>query len=106
VSERLSHVRIGSVDVFIEDASYDPPERAAGEAGDELRAPFNGKVIAVKAQPGRSVGKGEALVVIESMKLEHSLTAARDGVVRAIHIAPGQQAAASQVLVTLEPAGP
>jgi 3-methylcrotonyl-CoA carboxylase alpha subunit/geranyl-CoA carboxylase alpha subunit len=38
------------------------------------------------------------------MKLEHSLAAARDAVVKAIHVAPGQQAATSQVLVTFEAA--
>ena len=97
------HVQCGAVDLFVEEASFDPPAGAAGAAGaNELRAPFNGKVIAVQAQAGQAVRKGEPLVVLESMKLEHALAAARDGVVRAVHVAKGQQAATSQVLVTLE----
>jgi 3-methylcrotonyl-CoA carboxylase alpha subunit/geranyl-CoA carboxylase alpha subunit len=69
-----------------------------------LRAPFNGKVIAVKAQPGAKVARGDTLLVIESMKLEHSLAAASDAVVKSIHVQPGQQASVSQVLVTFEAA--
>lgn len=99
------HVQCGAVDLFVEEASFDPPAGAAGAAGaNELRAPFNGKVIAVQAQAGQAVRKGEPLVVLESMKLEHALAATRNGVVRAVHVATGQQAATSQVLVTLEAA--
>jgi geranyl-CoA carboxylase alpha subunit len=97
------HVQCGAVDLFVEEASFDPPAGSAGVAGaNELRAPFNGKVIAVQAQAGQAVRKGEPLVVLESMKLEHALAATRDGVVRAVHVETGQQAATSQVLVTLE----
>jgi geranyl-CoA carboxylase alpha subunit len=99
------HVQIGSIDLFLRDASFDPPANSAAAGGaDELRAPFNGKVIAIKAEPGGRVAKGEPLVILESMKLEHALAAPRDAQVRAIHLAPGQQAATSQVLVSFEPA--
>jgi geranyl-CoA carboxylase alpha subunit len=99
------HLQHGAVDLFLEDASYDPPAGAAGAAAaDELRAPFNGKVIAVHARAGAAVRKGETLVVVESMKLEHALGATRDGTVRSLHAQPGQQVATSQVLVTFEAA--
>jgi geranyl-CoA carboxylase alpha subunit len=99
------HLQAGIVDFMIEDASFEPTARGGGvSASDELRAPFNGKVIEIKAQPGSSVARGDTLLVIESMKLEHALSAARDGVVKSIHVAPGQQAATSQVLVTFEAA--
>ena len=99
------HVQIGSIDLFLRDASFDPPANGAAAGGaDEVRAPFNGKVIAIKAQPGGRVAKGEPLVILESMKLEHALAAPRDAQVRAIHLVPGQQAATSQVLVSFEPA--
>lgn len=99
------HVQVGATDLFIEDASFDPPHGGPNAGGtNELRAPFNGKVIAVRAEAGQRVAKGDPLVILESMKLEHAIAAARDGVVRAIHVQPGQQAATSQVLVTLEAA--
>ncbi|AMO25467.1 acetyl/propionyl/methylcrotonyl-CoA carboxylase subunit alpha [Ramlibacter tataouinensis] len=99
------HLQAGTVDLIVEDASFEPAARGGGHnPSDELRAPFNGKVIEVKARPGASVARGDTLLVIESMKLEHALAAARDAVVKSIHVAPGQQAATSQVLVTFEAA--
>ena len=100
------HAQVGPVDLFLRDASFDAPagEDGSGHAG-ELRVPFNGKVIAVRAQPGDAVRKGDTLVVVESMKLEHALAAARDGVVRSLHVEAGQQVAPSQLLVTMESAG-
>jgi 3-methylcrotonyl-CoA carboxylase alpha subunit/geranyl-CoA carboxylase alpha subunit len=97
------HVQCGAVDLVIEDASFEPAAGGTGAAAaDELRAPFNGKVIAVQAQPGATVVRGDTLLVLESMKLEHALAAPRDGVIKAMHVEAGQQAATSQVLVTFE----
>jgi geranyl-CoA carboxylase alpha subunit len=96
------HVQVGAVDLFLRDASFDPPQgQGGGEAAGELRVPFNGKVVAVHAQPGDAVKKGDTLVIVESMKLEHALAAARDGVVRSLHVEAGQQVAPAQLLVTL-----
>ena len=96
-------VAAGTIDFFVDEASFEPATRAAEAAAHtELRAPFNGKVIAIKAQPGATVARGDTLLVIESMKLEHSLPAVRDAVIKAIHVQPGQQAATAQVLVTFE----
>lgn len=102
---RRWHVQQGGADFFLEDASFDPPAGSAGAAGtNELRAPFNGKVIAIHVQPGSEVDRGAPLVVIESMKLEHLLAAPRDARVKAVHVQPGQQAGTSQVLVSFEAA--
>ncbi|RYX91746.1 MAG: ATP-grasp domain-containing protein [Comamonadaceae bacterium] len=101
---RRWHAQAGAVDLFIEDASFEAPAGAGGAAaGTELRAPFNGKVIAVKAVPGALVAQGEVLVIIESMKLEHSLCAKRAGVIAGVAVEAGQQVSPGQVLVTLEP---
>ncbi len=83
------------------DLSHAPRERAGGaSAARELRAPFNGKLIAVHAQPGAGTAKGEPLLVIESMKLEHTLAAPRDVTVESIAVAAGQQVAPGQLLIT------
>jgi 3-methylcrotonyl-CoA carboxylase alpha subunit/geranyl-CoA carboxylase alpha subunit len=96
------HVQVGAVDLFVSDASFEPPEAdGPGGGASEVRAPFNGKVIAVQAGAGSSVKKGETLLVIESMKLEHALAAPRDGLVQAVHVQPGQQVATARVLLTL-----
>jgi 3-methylcrotonyl-CoA carboxylase alpha subunit/geranyl-CoA carboxylase alpha subunit len=103
VDQDTWHVQAGAVDLVIHDASFEPAGNGAGaSAANELRAPFNGKVIAVKVLAGAVVNRGDTLLVLESMKLEHALGASRDGVIKAVHVEPGQQAATSQVLVTFE----
>ena len=98
------HVQHAGVDLFIEDASFEPASGAGLAAGaNELRAPFNGKLIAVHAALGAVVKRGDTLAVLESMKLEHALAAPRDGVVLALRVEAGQQVAPGQVLVQLEP---
>ncbi len=95
------HAQVGAVDLFLQDASFDPPRAAGGAGGaEELRAPFNGRVIAVHAAAGRAVRKGEALLVIESMKLEHALAAPHDAVVQSVQVEAGQQVATARVLLT------
>ncbi|MDP3167126.1 MAG: biotin carboxylase N-terminal domain-containing protein [Hydrogenophaga sp.] len=94
-------VQAGAHTIALTDFSLAPRERAGGaSAARELRAPFNGKLIAVHAQPGASIAKGEPLLVIESMKLEHTLAAPRDVIVDSVSVAAGQQVAPGQLLVT------
>ncbi len=61
-------------------------------------------MIAIKAVVGQQVARGDTLLVLESMKLEHALAASRDGVVKSVAVEVGQQAATAQVLVTFEAA--
>lgn len=97
------HVQACGADLLVDDASFEPPVGTAGSTNaDELRAPFNGKVLAVRAAAGDRVARGAPLVVLESMKLEHSLCAARDGVLAQVRVAVGQQVAPGQVLVQLQ----
>jgi len=86
---------------WLDDLSHAPRERAgAASAARELRAPFNGKLLAVLARPGQAVAQGAPLLVIESMKLEHTLAAPRDAVVDRLDVTPGQQVTPGQLLVT------
>jgi biotin carboxyl carrier protein len=68
-----------------------------------LRAPMPGSLVVIHARPGQKVAKGEALLVMESMKMETTLSAPRDGVVAAVHLATGQTFDRDAVLLTLEP---
>lgn len=77
--------------------------QAHGAAEDGLRAPMPGSLVIVHARPGQTVAKGEALLVMESMKMETTLTAARDGVVAAVHFTPGQTFDRDALLLSLEP---
>ena len=70
------------------------PIAHAGEGATEagrLTAPMPGKVIAFLAQPGQKVAAGQALAVMEAMKMEHTISAPRDGTVAELLYAVGDQ---------------
>ena len=80
---------------------------AAGPASDgALRAPMPGKIVATPAKPGDAVTKGQPVVVLEAMKMEHALVAPFDGVVGEIGVSVGDQVSADAVLATVEADAP
>ncbi|WP_019961607.1 acetyl/propionyl/methylcrotonyl-CoA carboxylase subunit alpha [Woodsholea maritima] len=81
---------------------YSPEAAADGlVAGGAIKAPMPGKVLSVSVEAGQTVTKGQTLVVLEAMKMEHALGAPRDGVVEAVHVEPGAQVADGDALVVL-----
>jgi 3-methylcrotonyl-CoA carboxylase alpha subunit/geranyl-CoA carboxylase alpha subunit len=88
------------VELWLTDQNHSAPSTGtSAQAAQSLRAPFNGKLIALHVQEGQSVQQGEAVLVIESMKLEHILCAPRDAVVHSLSASVGQQVGPGQVLV-------
>lgn len=65
-------------------------------------APMPGKVIAVEVVAGQAVAKGQKLLTLEAMKMEHSLTAPFDGTVAELNAAAGQQVQVDALLVKIE----
>jgi 3-methylcrotonyl-CoA carboxylase alpha subunit len=74
----------------------------ADAGGGSLAAPMPGKVIAVMVKPGDKVAKGAPLLILEAMKMEHTIAAPADGVVREIHYAAGEQVPEGAELLRLE----
>jgi len=82
--------------------------RAVGEQQAEVLSPMPGSVIAVQVASGAEVAEGDVVVVVEAMKMEHSLTAPVSGRVEVL-VAVGDQVTVDQVLARLIPdaaAGP
>ena len=102
--DRMWHVQVDAVDLLIADASFEPAAASSRAMALELKAAFSGKVVAVHAAAGQAVKAGETLLVIESMKLEHSVTAARDSRVKTVAVEPGQQVSPGQLLLSFEAA--
>jgi len=69
-------------------------------------APFPAVVAEVHAQSGRAVDGSDPLVVIEAMKMLHTLTAGGPGVVAEVRVGPGDQVETNQILVTFEEGDP
>jgi 3-methylcrotonyl-CoA carboxylase alpha subunit len=61
------------------------------EEGSGLVSPMPGKVIALLAKPGAAVEKGAPLLVLEAMKMEHTISAPRAGTLRSYRFAAGDQ---------------
>ena len=98
--------------IFLQGATYtllrdDPLHRVdAGDShGGGLTAPMPGKVVALLAQPGQKVDKGTPLLILEAMKMEHTITAPAAGIVKAFCYATGEQVADGAALVEFEGEG-
>jgi len=82
------------------DTTMDPPSRRTADFdGRRLTAPVNGRVVAVHAKAGDAVAEGAPLVVLEAMKMEHTLAAPAALRVTAVHVAKGAQVAPGTLLV-------
>ena len=75
--------------------------RAAGERPAEVVSPMPGSVIAVQVNSGAEVSEGEVVVVVEAMKMEHSLTAPVSGQVEVL-VSVGDQVKVEQVLARIK----
>ena len=73
-----------------------------GAGGDQIVAPMPGLIKVVSVKAGDTVTQGEALLVLEAMKMEHTLTAPRDGVISDVPGVEEAQVEAGTVLVRLE----
>ena len=69
---------------------------------ESVAAPMPGKVIRVLVSAGDRVAAGQGLVVVEAMKMQNEMRAARDGAVAAVHVVSGDTVIAGQVLVVIE----
>ena len=96
--------------VFLDGESWrlteiDPLAARAGEdpTAGRLTAPMPGRVTQLMVEPGTSVRRGQPLIVIEAMKMEHTVTAPADGVVEAVRFAPGDLVEEGAELIALAP---
>jgi 3-methylcrotonyl-CoA carboxylase alpha subunit len=98
----------GGVSVWAEGGEWhfailDPLAREAEAGAGEgvVRAPMPGLVKTLSVQPGARVARGDALAVLEAMKMEHQLAAPRDGVVEEVLAAEGDQVEAGAALLRI-----
>ena len=75
---------------------------AAAGAGDPIKAPMPGNILDVKAKVGDKVKNGDAIVILEAMKMENEIPAPRDGTITSITVTKGATVEAGQVLATIQ----
>jgi biotin carboxyl carrier protein len=67
-----------------------------------IKAPLPGTIITVLVKSGDKVALGQKLLTMEAMKMENNVLSEKDGVVKVVHVKPGQAVAQSEVLVEIE----
>ena len=95
--------------VYFQDGMAHRIELARAEGGDshhahdgDILSPMPGRIIAVDVTAGQSVTKGQKLLTLEAMKMEHTLTAPFDGVVAELNAEVGAQVQVEALLVRVE----
>jgi 3-methylcrotonyl-CoA carboxylase alpha subunit len=78
----------------------------AESRGGELVAPLPGRIAAVLVVAGARVEKGAPLLILEAMKMEHTIAAPARGVVAAVHCRPGDQVVEGAELIDFEAEAP
>lgn len=102
--ERLTAAAAHPVKHFTATARAATAQAAAGPAGtDPLPSPLTGILSALRVEPGHRVAQGQVVAILEAMKMEHEITAAFSGIVRAT-AEPGEVIAEGAALLHLEPA--
>jgi propionyl-CoA carboxylase alpha chain len=81
------------------------PLPGAAEFQGGLKAPMPGKVLVVHVRQGEAVQKGQVLLILEAMKMEHRIAAPVAGTVEAVQVEANQQVANGQVLIVLKEEG-
>ena len=94
-------VRLGALDFVLERAGSGRARAAAGHDGG-LEAPMPGVVTKVMVVVGDDVTKGQPLLALEAMKMEHLIRSPREGRVKRVSASPGQMVQAGAELVELE----
>jgi geranyl-CoA carboxylase alpha subunit len=91
----------GAIHTFEDRSLAQPASLQDAGAGGALRAPMNGSVTQVFVSAGEPVKRGQLLLVLEAMKMEHSILAPIDGFIEAIAVAKGAQVATRDTLVVI-----
>ncbi len=79
-----------------------PAPAASGSEGSvKVSAPMPGKILAIKANVGQAVKKGEVVMILEAMKMENEIVAPEDGTVAGINVAVGDSVESGDTLASL-----
>jgi geranyl-CoA carboxylase alpha subunit len=97
------HLDLGGATAAFADVLLTASGAAAASGAGAALAPMTGTIAAVRVKPGDAVRKGQCLVILEAMKMEHEIVAPHDGTVSAVLVAPGEQVATRKLLVELAP---
>lgn len=91
---------IQSRSFIVEDAAV--LARGGGALHGAMVSPMPGKILKIMKKVGDSIAQGESILVMEAMKMEHTIKASSDGVISKLNVSEGQQVDGGLILVELE----
>ncbi|HLJ65399.1 MAG TPA: biotin/lipoyl-containing protein, partial [Stellaceae bacterium] len=97
----LLHLDLAAVTASFEDLALAGRRMEAGAGGGAAVAPMTGTVIEVRVKPGDKVVRGQCVVVLEAMKMQHEIGAPGEGVVSAVLVKAGEQVTTRKLLVEI-----
>jgi len=103
LDEGVLHLDLDGIVVTARETALEAGGSGRRDGSSRLVAPMNGAIVGVLAQPGDRVTKGQRVVVLEAMKMQHEISAERDGTIDKILVKLGDQVATRQLLVELQP---
>lgn len=77
------------------------PAAGGSEGSVKIAAPMPGKILAIKANVGQAVKRGDVVMILEAMKMENEITAPEDGTVAGINVAVGDNVESGDTLASL-----
>lgn len=77
------------------------PAASGAEGSVKIAAPMPGKILAIKANVGQAVKRGDVVMILEAMKMENEITAPEDGTVAGINVAVGDSVESGDTLASL-----
>lgn len=77
------------------------PAAGGAEGSVKIVAPMPGKILAIKANAGQAVKKGDVVMILEAMKMENEITAPEDGTVAGVNVAVGDSVESGDTLASL-----
>ncbi len=77
------------------------PVASGADGAVKIAAPMPGKILAIKANAGQAVKKGDVVMILEAMKMENEITAPEDGTVASINVAVGDSVESGDTLASL-----
>ncbi|WP_248732214.1 acetyl/propionyl/methylcrotonyl-CoA carboxylase subunit alpha [Pseudomonas sp. MWU13-2517] len=102
IAYHLNGNRLWLPGLTITNCTQQVASRQAGASSGTVKAPMDGAIVDIRVSVGETVSKGQLLLVLEAMKMEHPLTAGIDGVIKGLQVVAGDQVRNRQVLLEIE----
>ena len=103
LQDGVLHLDLDGTTIAVRETALEAAGSGRRDGSSRLVAPMNGAIVGVLARAGDRVIRGQRIVVLEAMKMQHEISAERDGTIEKILVNTGEQVAARQLLAVLAP---